>query len=154
VDFFQYKYRRSTDAFKPNLWFVYKEIVGNLSSSECIAECFSPEECIAVINLKKLLDGSLKPSKVIGTGYKNAKATASAWLRKELHNMQNPNVKVDEVFVAPNGKGFESESHAMRTTRYRALINGNYGTADDKIVTDYGVMPAIGGDGYMAYVCF
>jgi len=104
-------------------------------------------------SLSGLLSGTVKPSRVVGRGYKNPKSVASAWLRKEIHNLENLTAKVDKVVVTSSGKAFSSDTRAMMSKCYRSLVDGSYGVRDKVIITDYGVMPAPGGDGKMVYIC-
>jgi hypothetical protein len=104
-------------------------------------------------NLNDLMNGHLKPSTIIGRGYKNPKQVAAQWLRSEMHNESNPSCKVSQVHVSSSGKGFLSESKAMKSKTYKSLLNGEYKLINNAIVTDYGVMPTPDNDsGYMIYV--
>ena len=71
-----------------------------------------------------LMAGIIKPSKIVGRGYKSPKSVASAWLLKEIHNAENPKSKVSELLVMTNGKPFGSEAKAMASKAYKALIDG------------------------------
>jgi hypothetical protein len=106
-----------------------------------------------LINLKGLIAGTIKPSRIVGAGYVNPKSVASAWLRKEIHNIENPNSMVDYVGVMSNGKAYQSEVKAMKSKAYQALLGGVFKTTNKSFVTDYGVMPSRLGDGYEVYAC-
>ena len=104
-------------------------------------------------DLNGLMNGSVKPSSIVGRGYKNPKQVAAQWLMSEIHNASNPNCKVSQVHVASSGKGFTSESRAMNSKTYKSLLKGEYKLINDATVTDYGVMPTPDNDsGYMIYV--
>lgn len=104
-------------------------------------------------SLSGLICGSVKPGRIVGTGYKNPKQVAAQWLMAQMHNSLNPNNKVSQVHVASSGKGFTSESTAMKSKTYKKLLNGEYKLINDTIVTDFGVMPTPDADsGYMIYV--
>jgi hypothetical protein len=104
-------------------------------------------------DLNGLMNGSVKPSSIIGKGYKNPKQVAAQWLRSEMHNESNPNCKVSQVHVTSSGKGFVSESKAMRSKTYKSLLSGEYKLINNAVVTDYGVMPTPDNDsGYMIFV--
>ncbi|WP_282109337.1 hypothetical protein [Shewanella algicola] len=103
--------------------------------------------------LKALLDAKITPSAIVGKGYVYPKSVASAWLRKEIHNMENPTVKVDHVSVTTSGKAFGSESKAMKSSVYKSLQAGQFKAINNATVVDFGVMTAPGGDGFMIYAC-
>ena len=73
-----------------------------------------------------------------------------------MHNLENPNAKIDELIVQTNGKPFASETKAMQSTTYQQLINGQFKLiSDGAFVSDYGVMPAPGVEvttGYCIYI--
>ena len=48
-------------------------------------------------DLCQLFNGSITPREVVGTGYRYPKQVASQWLRKQMHNIENPNAKIDAV---------------------------------------------------------
>lgn len=104
-------------------------------------------------DLKGLLDGIIKPRRIVGTGYTYPKSVASAWLRKEIHNLESPTCKVDHVCVTSSGKAYRTETMAMKSEVYQNLVKGTFKTITNSIVNDYGVMTAPGSDGYMIYVC-
>ena len=104
-------------------------------------------------DLNGLMNGMVKPSTIVGRGYKNPKQVAAQWLRSEMHNEENPRCKVSQVHVASSGKGFSSESAAMKSKPYKNLLSGDYKLINNATVTDYGVMPTPDNDsGYMIYV--
>jgi hypothetical protein len=103
-------------------------------------------------SLKQLLSGEIRPKSIVGSGYVYPKAVASEWLRKEVHNLENPNTKVAEVYVSTSGKAFKSEALAMKSKAYQAILNNTYHAINNVVIRDYGVMPAPGADGYMVYV--
>ncbi len=104
-------------------------------------------------DLNGLMNGSVKPSKIVGRGYKNPKQVAAQWLRSEMHNESNPSCKVSQVHVSSSGKGFSSESTAIKSKTYKSLLSGEYKLINNATVTDYGVMPTPDNDaGYMIYV--
>tara|TARA_Y100001970_G_scaffold294258_1_gene449301 strand:- start:1397 stop:1777 length:381 start_codon:yes stop_codon:yes gene_type:complete len=107
-------------------------------------------------DLCQLFNGSITPREVVGTGYRYPKQVASQWLRKQMHNIENPNAKIDELIVQTNGKPFASETKAMQSTTYQQLINGQFKLiSDGAFVADYGVMPAPGVEvttGYCIYI--
>jgi hypothetical protein len=100
-----------------------------------------------------LLSGIIKPSKIVGRGYKSPKSVASAWLLKQIHNAENPQSKVSGLMVMTNGKPFSSEAKAMASKGYKALIDGTIQLlADNTYVSDYGVMPSpCCSGGYVGY---
>ncbi|GIU41025.1 hypothetical protein TUM3794_20450 [Shewanella colwelliana] len=104
--------------------------------------------------LKQLLNREISPATVVGKGYKNPRRTASAWLRQQLHNLENPNSRIAFIGVASTGKAYASEAKAMKSADYQALAAGNFKLLTDAlIVVDYGVMPGPGDDGYVVYAC-
>ena len=103
-------------------------------------------------DLTNLLAGNTKPSSVVGTGYRNARKTASEWLRKEMHNHANPSAAVNQIIVTTSGKAFSSESKAMQSPSYKSLIAGTFEVWKTHKVTDFGVMPSEFGDGYEIYI--
>ena len=102
--------------------------------------------------LSQLLAGAIRPSSVIGKGYKNPKSVASGWLRTQLHNLQNPNATVSQIHVSSTGKAFTSERKAMHSPVFKLLVNGKYTTINSSVVIDYGVIPSTIGDGIEIYV--
>lgn len=89
-----------------------------------------------------LMAGFIKPSKIIGRGYKNPKSVASAWLLKQIHNAENPLCKVSDLLVMTNGKPYSSEAKAMSSKAYKALTDAKFQLlADNAYVKDFGVMP-------------
>ncbi|MAI66117.1 MAG: hypothetical protein CL600_14840 [Alteromonas sp.] len=106
--------------------------------------------------LTQLLTGELKPRQIIGTGYKYPKSVASAWLRKEIHNEQNPSQSVSDLFVQTNGAPFTSEKKAKCSKMYQQLVKGSFELITrNLIVSDYGVMPAPTSgidEGYCIYI--
>lgn len=114
------------------------------------------ELAILQTQLTQVLNGTLRPSCIIGTGYKSPKGVASAWLRKEIHNRQNHNRRVDDVYVQVNGKPFATEAKAMQSKAYQQLVKGEFKLiTDGLIVGEYGVMTAPGNDptpGYCVYI--
>lgn len=104
-------------------------------------------------DLKDLLCGKVKPSAIVGKGYKNPKSVASAWLRKEMHNAVNNQSSVQYIGVASNGNAFKTEAKAMQSKAYKSLVDGKFQTFNDARVRDYGVMPSMLGDGYEVYAC-
>ncbi|GGZ77682.1 hypothetical protein [Paraglaciecola chathamensis] len=104
------------------------------------------------LDLAALLNKQITPRSIIGTGYKNPRSVASAWLRKEMHNLTNPNCKISQVHVKADGHAFESELKAKRCKPYKALATGTYQTINNRAVLDYGVMPSPCGGGYLVYV--
>ncbi len=105
-------------------------------------------------DLKGLLTGTVKPRTIVGTGYNNPKSVASAWLRRELHNIENPNSEIQYVGVTSNGKAYQSESKAMKSKAYQSLVSGTFRTMNNAVVKDFGVIPSRYGDGYEVYACF
>mgnify|MGYP003625406857 CR=1 FL=1 len=102
------------------------------------------------LDLAALLNKQITPLSIIGTGYKNPRSVASAWLRKEMHNLKNPNFKVSQVHVKADGHAFESELKAKRSKPYKELVAGTYQTVNNRAVADYGVMPSpCGGTWFM-----
>ncbi|MBW0298864.1 hypothetical protein B4P00_22120 [Shewanella xiamenensis] len=104
-------------------------------------------------DLKGLLEGTVKPRTIIGTGYNNPKSAASAWLRMQLHNIENPNSKIHYVCVTSSGKAYESESKAMKSKAYQTLVGGTFNAINNASVKDFGVIPSRFGDGYEVYAC-
>lgn len=102
--------------------------------------------------ISNVINGTVKPSQIVGTGYKYPKRVASGWLRKQIHNIENPNSLISEIFVTTSGKAFLSEVKAMASTTYQQLANNCFRTINNSRVVDYGVMPATIGDGYEIYV--
>ena len=84
------------------------------------------ELTILQTQLTQVLNGTLRPSCIVGTGYKSSRGVASAWLRKEIHNKQNPNCRVDDVYVQVNGKPFATEAKAMQSKAYQQLVKGEF----------------------------
>jgi hypothetical protein len=104
-------------------------------------------------DLNGLMNGNVKPSTIVGRGYKNPKQVAAQWLRTEMHNESNPSCKVSQVHVASSGKGFSSELTAMKSKTYKSLLSSEYKLINNATVTDYGVMPTPDSDsGYMIFV--
>tara|TARA_Y100000780_G_C13694801_1_gene421045 strand:+ start:216 stop:560 length:345 start_codon:yes stop_codon:yes gene_type:complete len=102
--------------------------------------------------LANLLAGAVKPSKIVGAGYKQAKMQASCYLRKIIHNDENPSFKVSQVFTNTNGTAFRSEESAKRSNVYNELSLGTHPLSDQ--VSQYGVIEAPGEDGFMVYIVF
>lgn len=93
--------------------------------------------------LLQLLKGELKPSDVVGKGYKYPKSVASAWLRTEIHNLSNPNNKVSDIYVQTNGKPYASEERAKQSEAYLQLEKGTFRLlSDNYVVSEFGVLPA------------
>lgn len=103
--------------------------------------------------LTQLMAGAIKPSSVVGRGYKYPKSVASSWIRTQIHNQENPNSKISDCYVTTSGKPFPTESKAMASEGYKLLVAGKFKLISDRFyVKDYGVMPAPGGDGgYVVY---
>jgi hypothetical protein len=99
--------------------------------------------------LANLLCGAVKPSKIIGTGHRNAKMQASCHLRKVIHNNENPSFRVSQVFVNSNGNAFRSEESAKRSNIYTELSLGVH--PQSKQILKFGVIEAPGEDGFMVY---
>ena len=74
--------------------------------------------------LDGVLDGSIKPSKIIGSSYKQGKSVASGWLRRQILALNG--VKVCALHVATNGKGFKNEELAKKSEAYKLLAEGKY----------------------------
>lgn len=102
--------------------------------------------------LHNLLAGKITPRSVVGTGYVNAKQVASECIRKQIHNIENPSQKVVDVYVSSSGAAYKSELLAMKSKVYQSILNNTFKAINNFVITDYGVMPAPGGDGYMMYV--
>lgn len=100
--------------------------------------------------LANLLSGAVKPSKIVGTGYKQAKMQASCYLRKIIHNDENPGFTVSKVFTNTNGTAFRSEESAKRSNIYNELSLGIHPLSDQ--VEQFGVIEAPGEDGFMVYI--
>tara|TARA_Y100001936_G_C15598060_1_gene420318 strand:- start:84 stop:443 length:360 start_codon:yes stop_codon:yes gene_type:complete len=93
-----------------------------------------------------LMDNNLRPSSVVGTGYKNAKSVAASWLHARIHNLTNPLDKVSEMFVSSNGKPYSSIAAAERSPQFKRLERGEMTFfASSLVVTSYGVKPVSGG---------
>lgn len=103
-------------------------------------------------NLTGLLMGQIRPSKIVGTGYKNPKQVASGWLRTQMHNETNPNQKVCEIKVSASGAGFISELKAKKCQTFKALENGTLSLLNEATVTEFGVQKALYGDGYEVFI--
>lgn len=104
-------------------------------------------------DLTLLLKGILKPREIVGGGYRNAKKVASGWLRKQIHNSENPKQKISHIEVSSSGKAFSSVENAQRSKVYQALVAGTFTSISDReYVTDFNVIPATIGDGYEVYV--
>lgn len=104
-------------------------------------------------DLKGLLIGTVKPRHIVGTGYKSPKSVASAWLRKEIYNIENPNDSVDFIGVTTSGKAYQTEQQAINSKVYQSLINQEFKSINNSVVTDFGVMLSRFGDGYEIYAC-
>lgn len=107
------------------------------------------------LQLSQLFTGLLPPRQVVGSGYRYPKQAASQWLIKQIHNLENPDAKVDQILLLTSGKPFASEAMAKNSRSYQQLITGSFKLINDAIVTDYGVMPAPGGEvnaGYCIYI--
>lgn len=104
--------------------------------------------------LSQLMNGTITGTSIVGRGYKSPKGVASEWLRKEIHNLQNPNTKVDDLYLQKNGKPYPTELKAKQSAAYLQLVEGTFELiTDGLIVSDYGVMPAPGDDdGYCVYI--
>lgn len=110
------------------------------------------EKCINFIKLEKLLGGEVKPSSVIGSGYKNPKKSASEYLRKLITNAPGGNCKsVGGIIVSGNGRAFKTEAAACSSKAYTQLSKG-LATFDGLVVSGFGVWPSFFGDGYEIYV--
>lgn len=72
--------------------------------------------------LDGLLAGNVKPSKVVGGGYKNGKAVASGWLRMNLLQQLNPSkFKLAHIMTSSSGKAFKTEAKAKSSKSYKHL---------------------------------
>lgn len=104
--------------------------------------------------LQQLMAGAITPRKIIGTGYKYPKASASAWLRTQIYNKAKSSHKITECFVMTNGIPYPSETKAMASNHYKALADRTMKFLSDNVrVVDFGTMqdPA-GGSGYVVFV--
>jgi hypothetical protein len=101
-----------------------------------------------------LMAGTLAPSTIVGAGFRNPRSVASAWLRKQWHNENNPGWKIDHVSVASDGSSYKSVSTAKNSKTYKSLVDGSFSTICNSVVTKYGVLPAPGDNGYMIFVCY
>lgn len=100
-------------------------------------------------DLTQLLNGSIKPRSIIGTGYKNPKSVASAWLRQQIVKQQKPSLKIGGVFVTASGKAFTSIDKAKKSKIFKVLTENNYQLFADSLEVDkYWIEEALLG-GYM-----
>lgn len=103
--------------------------------------------------LDALLDGRVKASSIIGTGYKNPKKTASEWLRTQMANATlTDKLKISATIVTSTGHAFKSEARARASKAYTDIFNGKSELFTNKVITDFGVWPSTFGDGYEIYV--
>lgn len=101
--------------------------------------------------LTQLLLGEVKPSSIIGTGYKNPKKSASEYLRKQIANSESGAIYVDQIFIASNGCAFSTEEKARSSKIFTELLKGSKCFSNGSVV-DFGVWPSSFGDGYEIYV--
>lgn len=80
--------------------------------------------------------------------YKNPKSSASAWLRKELHNVSNPEQAISDCFVT------SSIAKAKSSRAYIQAAEGSMQFICEGIqVEDFGVLPdPAGGDGFIVFI--
>jgi hypothetical protein len=104
-------------------------------------------------DLSGLLAGTVRPSTIIGAGSSHPKSVASAWLRKEIHNIENPSSTVQYIGVSVSGIAHTSKVRAMKSKAYQALLDGTFEAINNQVVTGYGVMSSQHGDGFEVYVC-
>lgn len=103
--------------------------------------------------LDALLKGDIKPSSIIGSGFKNPKKSASEWLRTQISNATaTERSKISATIVTSNGSAFKSEAKAVSSKTYTELFNGKSPYFRNAVVTDFGVWPSAFGDGYEIYV--
>lgn len=107
-------------------------------------------------HLIQLLTGTLAPRQIVGTGYKYPKSVASAWLRKEIHNKQNPFNKVTQLFVQTNGAPFVSQKKAKSSKIYQQLVEDSFKlTSRNLVISDFGIIPTPTNgidDGYCVFI--
>lgn len=110
-------------------------------------------KCITLkADISNLLARNIKPSSIVGTGYKNGRQVASQWLRKELHNKSNPSATVDQIIVMSSGQAFSSEAKAIQSKSHKLLVNGDFKVWKTHRITDFGVFPSEFGDGFEIYI--
>jgi hypothetical protein len=105
--------------------------------------------------LSKLQAKLIKPSLVIGRGYKYPQSVAVSYLLKEIHNEENPHAKICGAHVMTSGKPFSTIARARASAVYTQLFKGTYKLLNSaSVVSDFGVMPTpVETPGYMIYVC-
>lgn len=74
----------------------------------------------------KLHTGLIKPSSVIGTGFKNPKAIAGGWILLQIHQAQTPNSGVIKIVTAYNGKGFANTKMVYRSKIWKRLVEDRF----------------------------
>jgi len=104
------------------------------------------------VMLSDLFSGKIKPSKVVGTGYKNPRQVAAEWINKQILNAQNPNNKKCDVHLMSSGKPFKDVTIAKRSKIFNTIALGEYKTINDSVVADFGVCKAPVGSGYLVWV--
>lgn len=98
--------------------------------------------------------GLIKPSALIGNGYRNPRKAAYEYLLKKLHNEENPSARVDGIIVSSTGQAFCTEVRAVRSQAYGSIMDGSSKLiSSSMLITDYGVMPSPDGEGgYVIYI--
>lgn len=100
-----------------------------------------------------LLNGSIKPREIIGTGYRYPKSVAMAWLLRELWVAQFGSAP-HELHVLTSGALYTNYQQANRSKVFNLLYNCGYERLDEMKVSDFGIMefPIEGIEGYIVYV--
>lgn len=106
-----------------------------------------------LMDLNRLLAGTVMASHIIGKGYCNPISVASAWLRMQIHNLENPNSNIHYIGVTSNGKAYKTVNSAMKSKAYQSLVDGTFKVLNNSNVVDYGVIASRYGDGYEVYAC-
>lgn len=97
--------------------------------------------------LQDLMAGNARPSKIIGRGYKNPKSSASGWLRREMHNITNPEQAISGCYVTSSGAPYSSIAKAKASLAYiRAAAGTMQFIRKDMHLEDFGVIPDPAGD--------
>jgi|AntRauTorckE5430_2_1112549.scaffolds.fasta_scaffold01366_11 hypothetical protein len=100
-----------------------------------------------------VLNGSVKPREIIGTGYRYPKSVAIAWLLRQLWANKFGSAPA-ELHVLTNGALFTDYKQANRSKVYNLLCKGGYERLDEMQISDFGIrpFPIAGIEGYVVYV--
>ena len=89
--------------------------------------------------LQDLWDGNIKPSRVVGGGYRNGKSVAGGWLIGQILFKNEKDGWKKGVTVASSGKPFTTLARAKNSKHYKSAIKV-LGTGDTSLYIDNSVV--------------